>query len=732
MPPVPFNAIDYLYLNPELQAYSNVITIESASNFYNTDVNGPSLMYDTSVIPSNLDPFVYLATNKDVIPISLYSQSIFRAMSNENITIREILSTGKFVSSIVQNTIYTSSNTFTLTNGSYIVNTSNLNIGDTIRVLDSVKTEYVFTVANYNNTTRTIVVDDNRYTLYVSSNYTIEGIRALDPLRIASIAIVRFGSNLITTTSNVLPESGVFNPTLYKILYPNAARLTDQEAYIDYVSKRKVNVLRVNNADELLVNYIATSNVKVTGVNNTINRSLPAGESNRLVTEFAVRSFTETLFNEVSSQANFQQVFVTSNFTTTGPALFEDNVTVRSNLTVLNQSTLRGPVTLCNTLQVMQNAYFNSNVVVDRNELIYGTLSVNGNSYQPRIGIGYYMDGGDGSAASNTPATQAETNALSNVVYPTSNIAYSTSNVTFPMSNIVYPLSNMAYTMSNTAYNLSNTTTTLSNVTYLTSNVAYLLSNYTYTNVPLLSNALFPTSNVAYRTSNMAFPLSNYTYPRTFNISGSNLFVQSNVSIGFGSSSNSLTVLGQIYSGYDSNWATGGIRFRSLSGSNDSGIAQGSNGFLRFLSPSNDGAGGFQWINSARNAILMQLDQSGNLNVFANVVSYNTNISDRKFKENIVPFVGYETYLNQLKPVSFTWSSNIPNKEKVGQWDIGLIAQEVAEAFPQAHKLTSFGDEKINIVKYEKLVPILLSACKGFQERITKLEQALSNYMQDI
>jgi hypothetical protein len=725
MPPIPFNAIDYLYLNPELQAYSNVITIESASNFYNTDVNGPSLMYDTSVIPSNLEPFVYLSTNKDVIPISLYSQTIFRAMSNETITTTEILSIGKFVSSIVQDTIYTSPNTFTLTNGLYTVNTSNINIGDTIRVLDSVKTEYIFTVANYNNTTRTIVVDDNRYTLYVSSNYTIDGIKALDPSRIASIAIVRLGSDTITTTSNILPESGAFNPTLYKILYPNAARLTDQEAYIDYVSKRKVNLLRVNNADELLVNYIATSNIKVTGVNNTINRNLLAGESNRLVTEYAVRSFTEDLFSEVSTQANFQQVFVTSNFTSTGQALFEDNVTVKSNLTVLHQSTLTGPVTMCNTLQVMQNAYFNSNVIVDKNELIYGTLSVNGNSYQPRIGIGYYMDGGDGSDASNVSATQAETNALSNVVYPTSNIAYSTSNVTFPMSNMVYPLSNMAYT-------LSNTTTTLSNITYLASNMTYLLSNYTYINVPLLSNTLFPTSNVTYRTSNMAFPLSNYTYPRTFNISGSNLYVQSNVSIGFGSSSNSLSVQGQIYSGYDSNWATGGIRFRSLSGSNDSGIAQGSNGYLRFLSPSNDGAGGFQWINSSRNAILMQLDQSGNLNVFANVVSYNTNISDRKFKDNIAPFVGYETYLNQLNPVSFTWNSNTPNKEKVGQWDVGLIAQEVADAFPQAHKLTSFGDETINIVNYEKLVPILLSACKGFQERITKLEQALSNCMQNI
>jgi hypothetical protein len=713
MATIPFDAISYLYLNPELIAYSNVKTIEGASNFYYTNPNGPALMYDTSVIPANLEPFVYLSTNKENIPISLYSQTIYNAMSNEGITTQEILSTAKFVSSIVKETVYTSTNTFTLTDSAYSLNTSNVHVGDTIRVLDSVKTEYILTLASYNNTTKTITVDNNKYTLYISSNYTFDGIKALDPLRIASIAVARLGTNTITNTSNVLPESGAFNPTLYKILYPNAARLTDQEAFIDYIAKRKNNSLRVNNADELLVNYIATSNVKVTGVNNSINRQLAVGESNRLVTEFAVRTFTESLFSEVSSLANFSEVFVTSNFTSTGPATFEDDVTVRSNLKVLNKSILCGPVTLCNTLQVMQNAYFNSNVIIDANELVYGTLSVNGNSYQPRIGIGYYMDAGTADNASNVPATQADTNALSNLAYPTSNAAYSGSNVAYSTSNMAYPLSNMAYTLSNTTYVMSNITSSLSNITYL------------------MSNTLFPASNVAYRTSNIVYPLSNFTYPRTFNISSSNLYVQSNVSIGFGSSSNSLTVLGQIYSGYDSNWITGGIRFRSTSGSNDAGIAQGSNGYLRFLSPSNDGAGGFQWINSARNAV-MQLDQSGNLNVYADVVSYNTNISDKKFKENITPFTGYEAYLQQLNPVAFTWNSNVPNKEKVGQSDIGLIAQDVEVVFPQAHKLTSFGGNEVNIVKYEKFVPILLSACKGFQERIAKLEQALSNYMQNV
>jgi hypothetical protein len=680
MAQVPFNAIDYLYFNPELQAYSNILTIESASNHYYTDPNGQALMYDATIVPSNLDPYVFLATNKDIIPISLYSQTIFQAMSNDSISLSEIASTAKFISSVSKDAIYTSNNTFALTDMTYTLNTSNFNIGDIIKVVDEYKSEYVLTVNAYNDLTKQITVNSHKYDLYITSNYYIDGIKAYDPLRIANLALVRFGSTTIINTSNTLPESGFFNPTLYKILYPNAARLTDQQAYVDYISKRKNNVLRVNNAEELIVNYIATSNVKVTGVNNTINRALPAGESNRLVTEYAVRQFTETLFGEVANNANFSQVFVTSNFTAEGPATFNDDMLVKSNLRVLNSTILTGQVTLSNTLRVMRTTTFNSNIVVDKNALIYGSLSVNGNSYNPRIGIGYYMDTANTSNSSSScnlsPVTQAQVDALSNILYPS--------------------------------------------------------SNYTYTNIPSQSNILYRTSNFAYSNiqqhSNILYPLSNYVYPRTFNISGSNLYVQSNVNIGFGSSSNSLSVLGQIYSSYDSNWSTGGLRFQSSSGSNDSGIAQGSNGFLRFLSPSNDGAGGFQWINSARNTILMQLNQTGNLNVYADIVG-NTNISDKRFKDNIYTFSNYDAYLSKLTPVTFTWASNAPNKEKVGQEDIGLIAQEVADVFSQAHKLTEFGGETINIVKYEKFVPILLSACKDFQERIIKLEQALLTHI---
>ena len=182
---------------------------------------------------------------------------------------------------------------------------------------------------------------------------------------------------------------------------------------------------------------------------------------------------------------------------------------------------------------------------------------------------------------------------------------------------------------------------------------------------------------------------------------------------------------GQIICKYDTNtdWSQGGIRFQSSNGTLDSGIIQGSNGLMYFLSPSNDGSNGFQWINNRRDAVLMGLDNSGNLSVYGDVVPLSTSISDSNYKTDVVTFTNYNTILSNLRPVSFAWGSNSPIQEKIGLNDIGLIAQDVALAFPLAHKTSTFFGQSIEIVKYEKFIPILLAACKDYQERIAKLEE---------
>jgi hypothetical protein len=404
------NFVDYLYYNPELQAFSNVVTIENAIVYLSTYPNASNLIPNMSVLPSTVDAVSILSVNRDTLPTSYMNYVIKTAMFNEGISETEVFSKAKYTSSVRQPMSYLGSNVFQLNDLTYAFTESNLRVGDDIRVLDPVSSELLLTVEN--KTTNTFQVAPHKYTIGLSSNYILDGIKLIDPLRIAKIGLVRNIATLPENQSNVLPDSGTFNPTLYKVLYPDAARLNDQQAYSDFLSKRKANVLRVNNAEDILGNFVETSNVKITGVDIVIDPNTIA-QSNRLLSEYGVKQYTESLFSAIGQQASFSQVVITSNFTTTGPATFCNDVQIISTLKVANSSILTGSVTMSNTLQVQKNAYFNSNVFIDRNALIYGNLSIAGNMYNPRLGIGYFMD-------SNSPT--------SNVYYSGSNVGIGTSN----------------------------------------------------------------------------------------------------------------------------------------------------------------------------------------------------------------------------------------------------------------------------------------------------------------
>jgi hypothetical protein len=418
-----FNPIDYLYFNPELQAYSNVLTIEGAFSYHESNPQLSNLVPNTSLIPAILDPYNILTTNKDILPISYLNATIYQGMSNEGFSYKEIYSKSKFVRTLYQDVYLTSPNTFTLVNGTFQFTNSNINRNDVIKVINNIKSEFVFTVSNY--TSSTISIYPHKYDLGPGSNYVIDGIKVIDPLRIAKISLVRQYDLVSSNQNNVLPESGSFNPALYKLLYQDAARLTDREAFNDYISKRKDNTLRFNNAEEFIGNLISTSNLKISGINNVITGDLP-GDSNRLVTEYGIRTYTEGLFAAVGNEANFNQVLVTSNFIASGPATFSNSVDILNNLTVKNSTILTGAVTMSNSLYVTQQAYFDSNVVIDKNALVYGNLSVNGNLYNPRIGIGYVMDDSE-------TTSSAESNSTFNNLYVLSNIGVGLSNPSYQL-----------------------------------------------------------------------------------------------------------------------------------------------------------------------------------------------------------------------------------------------------------------------------------------------------------
>lgn len=112
-----------------------------------------------------------------------------------------------------------------------------------------------------------------------------------------------------------------------------------------------------------------------------------------------------------------------------------------------------------------------------------------------------------------------------------------------------------------------------------------------------------------------------------------------------------------------------------------------------------------QWNGSRR----LSLTNSGDLTISGTF----TEQSARRFKENIKPLESSLDKVNNLNPVTYN---------KIGSEDleIGLIAEEVAELFPEVVTYTE--DGQTLGIQYQRLSVILLKAVQDLTARIEKLE----------
>jgi len=173
-------------------------------------------------------------------------------------------------------------------------------------------------------------------------------------------------------------------------------------------------------------------------------------------------------------------------------------------------------------------------------------------------------------------------------------------------------------------------------------------------------------------------------------------------------------------------YETWGLRFRDSNGVYDSGIAQNSNGTLAFYSPCNIDSNGFTWYNGGVENTIMTLDNSGNLDCYGDVTGFNQSLSDCNYKINVQPYLGWSNVINGLEPVSFTWNEDTPLKNKVGTHDVGLLAQDVARVFPLAHETKQINGIDVELVKYEKLIPVILAALKSHEDKIAEIDARLA------
>jgi len=121
----------------------------------------------------------------------------------------------------------------------------------------------------------------------------------------------------------------------------------------------------------------------------------------------------------------------------------------------------------------------------------------------------------------------------------------------------------------------------------------------------------------------------------------------------------------------------------------------------------------------------MLLNHTGNLHVDADVVAFSTSVSDERLKDNVKTIDNALDKVMKLRGVEFAWNKG----NRVGQKDLGLIAQEVEKVLPEIvrEKKMAFIDNEIyKTIDYDKVVGVLIEAIKEQQEQINKLEEKLN------
>lgn len=97
-----------------------------------------------------------------------------------------------------------------------------------------------------------------------------------------------------------------------------------------------------------------------------------------------------------------------------------------------------------------------------------------------------------------------------------------------------------------------------------------------------------------------------------------------------------------------------------------------------------------------------------------------TNLSDLSLAENITPIENALDKILSLEGVSFNWQDKALGKNR----EIGISAQKVAEVFPE---LVDSNENQSKLVKYEKLVPVLIEAIKAQQQQIEQLQKQIQS-----
>jgi multidrug efflux pump subunit AcrA (membrane-fusion protein) len=107
----------------------------------------------------------------------------------------------------------------------------------------------------------------------------------------------------------------------------------------------------------------------------------------------------------------------------------------------------------------------------------------------------------------------------------------------------------------------------------------------------------------------------------------------------------------------------------------------------------------------------------GDIRAEGDVIAYYS--SDRRLKDNITVLTESLNNIEQIDGIRYQWNKNATNKQ-AGEYDVGLIAQQVKEVLPEAVKLRKNGYYAID---YHKIIPLLVQSIKELKKENNKLKK---------
>jgi predicted acyltransferase (DUF342 family) len=410
--PNDFNPATFLYLNPELQAFSNITSIEQARDFYLNNPSSSNLMYSFSNIPDVFDSRIFISDNKDGLAISDINQIIKSAMSNDGYTKNDLDVFSQYLPTVYKDAVLLSPNVLSFADLDYTITPNNLVEGDDIQILindlNNIYSKVVsigantFTVSNYyyNNLSN------------VDIGYKVIGHRIYDVERLARINWVRNyrSSNPVfgDFSNRFMGLDPNFNVDLYKLLYQDARGMTNEQCILDYTSRRNNNDVRIGKSDEFVksIDYVYTDvrnlhvscNLKVDknlilggywvdGITNNSTRNSVSACNTLLITETASKGYLDMYMNTTMTLCNMivtNSSVLSNTVNTYGESYFHNKVSFSNevwgqyNFNLLSNLDVFNDVNIANNIMLSNDAFVGRNATVSNDLFVKGDLQLSG------------------------------------------------------------------------------------------------------------------------------------------------------------------------------------------------------------------------------------------------------------------------------------------------------------------------------------------------------------------